>query len=71
LICERLDYDFAEIQFDTSRYVGATSKCLAIERLRAYVPDLQLMPLDAGLDATIRWFVDALETPGAARQSVR
>lgn len=56
MICDRVGYDFAAIRFDTSRYVGATSKCLAIDRLRAYLPDLTLTPLREGLDATIQWF---------------
>jgi GDP-L-fucose synthase len=69
LICERLDYDVRAIQFDTSRYVGAVSKCLAIDRLRTYVPDLQLMPLRAGLEATIQWFVEEHEALAAGSRS--
>ena len=56
LICQRVDYDFGRIQFDTTRYVGARSKCLNIARLRLLVPDLALTPLEQGLDQTIAWF---------------
>ncbi|MGD2180263.1 NAD-dependent epimerase/dehydratase family protein [Lusitaniella coriacea] len=56
LICDRVNYDFNAIQFDTSRYVGAKSKCLAVRKLQHYLPDLQLTPLDAGLSKTIDWF---------------
>ena len=56
LICERVGYDFNAIQFDTSRYVGAKSKHLVIDKLRKIVPDITLTPLDSGLTKTIDWF---------------
>lgn len=56
IICDEVGYDFANIEFDTSRYVGAKSKCLDIERLRELVPDLSFTPLGQGLADTIRWF---------------
>jgi GDP-L-fucose synthase len=56
LICEQVGYDFNSIQFDTSRYVGARSKCLSIRKLRGLIPDLQFTPLETGLARTIEWF---------------
>ncbi|NES86733.1 MAG: NAD-dependent epimerase/dehydratase family protein [Moorea sp. SIO2B7] len=56
LICERVGYDFNAIQFDTSRYVGAKSKCLGVNKLKQYLPDLSLTPLELGLTKTIEWF---------------
>lgn len=56
LICEKVGYDFNAIQFDTERYVGAKSKCLAIAKLEKYIPDLNLTSLEAGLTKTIDWF---------------
>lgn len=56
LICEKVGYDFNAIQFDTSRYVGARSKCLIVGKLRNLVPDLALTSLDIGLAKTIEWF---------------
>ncbi|WP_088243804.1 NAD-dependent epimerase/dehydratase family protein [Calothrix rhizosoleniae] len=56
LICERVGYDFNLIQFDTTRYVGAKSKCLAVTKLKQYIPDLTLTPLEIGLTKTIDWF---------------
>lgn len=56
LICEKVGYDFDAIRFDTARYVGARSKCLVVEKVRKYVPDLTLTPLDVGLEKTIAWF---------------
>jgi GDP-L-fucose synthase len=56
LICEKVGYNFDAIQFDTSRYVGAESKCLVIGKLSKLIPDLALTPLDIGLTKTIEWF---------------
>ena len=56
LICEKVDYNFDKIEFDESRYVGATSKCLKIDKLKRLVPDLELTPLKLGLEKTIEWF---------------
>jgi GDP-L-fucose synthase len=56
LICERVGYDFNNIQFDTSRYVGAKSKCLGVDKLKQSLPDLTLTPLELGLTQTIEWF---------------
>ena len=57
MICARVGYDFNAIQFDTSRYVGARSKCLAIDKLRKIIPKLKLTPLERGLNETIDWFL--------------
>ena len=56
LICELVDYDFDAIQFDTSRYVGARSKCLDVAKLRRLLPAFRMTPLRDGLAATIAWF---------------
>jgi GDP-L-fucose synthase len=56
LICQEVGYNFEQIQFDTSRYVGAKSKCLEVTRLHQRLPDLSLTPLDQGLALTIQWF---------------
>ena len=56
MICEIVDYPPDRIQYDTSRYVGAKSKCLKIDRLQELVPDLSLTPLKAGLRDVVGWF---------------
>jgi GDP-L-fucose synthase len=56
LICEIVGYDFNSIEFDTTRYVGAKSKCLGIEKLRYLAPDLSFTSLEIGLSSTIEWF---------------
>jgi GDP-L-fucose synthase len=56
LICAQVGYDFTAIQFDASRYVGAESKCLGVEKLGNLLSNLTLTPLDTGLAKTIDWF---------------
>lgn len=56
LICKKVEYDFNAIQFDTSRYVGARSKSLVVNKLRSLIPNLTMTPLDIGLSKTIGWF---------------
>lgn len=60
LICDRVGYGFEQVQFDISRYVGARSKVLDISKMRRYIPDLALTPLDVGLQRTIEWFSSML-----------
>lgn len=55
LVCDEVGYDFGRIEFDTSRYVGATSKLLCIDKLRQLVGDPSMMPLPDGLRQTIDW----------------
>lgn len=57
-ICEIVGYDPAKIQYDTSRYVGASSKCLNVEKVRS-VMSYDLTPLDVGLRDTVNWFYSA------------
>jgi len=61
-ICALVDYPEARIQYDLSRYVGATSKCLDVTKLRSLIPDLQLTPLNKGLESTIHWFMENQST---------
>jgi GDP-L-fucose synthase len=56
LICASVGYDFDLVKFDAERYVGAKSKCLEIEKLRHFIPDLGLTSLEVGLAKTIEWF---------------
>jgi GDP-L-fucose synthase len=56
-ICEIVGYDPGKIQYDTSRYVGASSKCLNVEKAKGVV-SYELTPLDVGLRETIKWLYD-------------
>jgi GDP-L-fucose synthase len=55
LICRHVGFDPARIEYDTSRYVGAKSKCLEIGKLRVLQPDFSPMSLEQGLPAVIDW----------------
>jgi GDP-L-fucose synthase len=55
-ICDVVGYDFAKIQFDTTKYVGAKSKCLDVSKLKAAGELKDIIPLAEGLKETIQWF---------------
>ncbi len=57
-ICEKVDYDFEKIEFDTSKYVGAKSKILIVKKIKGMLPDYSLISLDEGLSKTIDWFME-------------
>lgn len=57
IICEIVGYDFGKIKFDTSRYVGATSKCLITEKMERLLPGRKVMELREGLNETVNWFL--------------
>ena len=58
-ICDIVDYPFDLIDFDTTRYVGATSKCLNVSKVQSSTANCSLTPLNAGLEQTIRWFYES------------
>lgn len=58
-ICKLVGYPAENIQYDTSRYVGAKSKCLNVEKIKGVIPDYSLQPLEVGLKKTIEWFYEA------------
>jgi len=39
IICNKIDYDYNKIKFDTSKYVGAKSKCLSIKKIETILPN--------------------------------
>lgn len=55
-ICEIVGYDNGKIEFDTSKYTGAKSKFLSIDKLMKIQPDLKLTKLSVGLKEAIDWF---------------
>lgn len=55
-ICDVVGYDFAKIEFDTTKYVGTRSKFLAVAKLKKLDPAYKMIPLAKGLEETIRWF---------------
>lgn len=58
-ICHIVGYPEERIRYDASRYVGATSKCLNVAKLRRLLPDYAPTPLAQGLASTIAWFYES------------
>jgi len=56
IICDKVGYDHNKVQYDSTRYVGAKSKCLNVELLKALLPGYELTPLEAGIGKTVEWF---------------
>jgi GDP-L-fucose synthase len=57
-ICAAVGYDENKIVYDTSRYVGAKSKCLDMTKTRNALGNLNFASLDDGLKKTIQWFYE-------------
>ncbi len=60
-ICEHVGYPVEKITYDTSKYVGARSKVLNIDRLRRLMPHYAPRGLKEGLAATIDWMIEKRE----------
>ncbi len=58
-ICRLVGYDPALIQYDTTRYVGAKSKFLVIDKLQRLLPDFAPLDVRAGLKEVVDWYVTA------------
>ena len=54
-ICQIIGYDFSTISFDTSKYVGAKSKFLNVNKLKTFLPAQEMTSLEEGLKKTIDW----------------
>jgi len=56
IICKHVGYPFEDIEFDSTRYVGAVSKCLDVHKTRSLYGRGMPTSLEAGLADTIEWF---------------
>lgn len=63
IICAHVGLDVDSITYDTSRYVGARSKCLLIDRLRGLMPRFSPVALSVGLPPVIDWVREQLVRP--------
>ncbi len=61
IICEKIGYDHNQIHYDATRYVGAQSKCLNIDRVKQLLPGYSLTPPKAGIGKTIEWFMKEMK----------
>ncbi|NGX49783.1 MAG: GDP-L-fucose synthase [Candidatus Anoxychlamydiales bacterium] len=55
-ISKIVGYDKDKIEYDTSKYVGAKSKILIVDKLKKIILDLKMKSLDEGLENTVKWF---------------
>jgi GDP-L-fucose synthase len=53
-----VDYDFNKIEFDTSKYVGAKSKCLTIDKMKKIYPEFNFRDLKNGIEQTLSWMIE-------------
>jgi GDP-L-fucose synthase len=60
MICEILNVDTNEIQYDESRYVGAKAKFLDNGKINTILPEYQQKPLKEILEVTIDWMYSKL-----------
>ena len=58
IICDSVGYDQEMIQYDTTKYVGAKTKKLSVERLISIYPDYieRQIKLNEGIKSVIEWF---------------
>lgn len=58
LISEGLNYDANLIEYDTTKFVGAKSKCLDTTKLRQLLPEFSYTSLKNGINQTLEWFLE-------------
>jgi GDP-L-fucose synthase len=58
LICDAVGYDASKIEYDTTRYVGATSKCLNIDKATSALKELPETDLGLGIQKIVAWFYE-------------
>ena len=56
VICKLTGYDFNQIRFDTSKYVGAKSKVLNNAKAAAFLPSYSGRNIETGIREVIDWF---------------
>ncbi len=60
-ICKIVGYDASSIQYDTTKYVGAKSKVLSVQKLDHIWPSRPRTTLGEGLKLTLTWFMQNKE----------
>ncbi len=55
LICKEVGYDPNQIKYDTTKYVGAKSKVLNIDKVNALLPSRKRIALEEGLSEMVGW----------------
>ncbi len=63
MLAELVGYDVSKIQYDTTKYVGATSKFLVVDKVRRLVPHFNPVSLEKGLKEIVEWYLSAEKVP--------
>jgi GDP-L-fucose synthase len=64
LICDIVGYPASDIEYDTSRYIGAYSKCLSVKKLRSILGEVPTTELREGISRTVAWFYETAAYAG-------
>lgn len=67
IICEVLDVDPVAIEYDRSKYVGATEKVLDTSKVESLLPDFTRTDLTEGIRKTVEWYLAEVPVPSAAK----
>ncbi|MGO4880072.1 MAG: NAD-dependent epimerase/dehydratase family protein [Bryobacteraceae bacterium] len=59
LVCHIVGLPPAKVEYDSTRYAGAASKCLSVEKLKALLGEYRLTDLREGIAKAIAWFYEA------------
>jgi GDP-L-fucose synthase len=59
-LSEYVGYDASKILYDTTKYVGAQSKLLVVDKVRKRVPDFNPLSLQQGLREIVNWYLGAV-----------
>lgn len=59
MLAELVGYDVSKIQYDTTKYVGATSKFLVVDKVRRSCPHFNPVSLEKGLKEIVEWYLSA------------
>jgi GDP-L-fucose synthase len=69
IICNLVDYPFAQIEFDTSCYVGAHSKVLINNKLKKIMPNYQPRQPEQGIREVVKWLKENKKCAGIFQSS--
>ena len=58
VIAERVGFPFEKVQFDTSRYVGARSKVMSIDKMKEKLPGFTPEPALHGIRPVVDWLCE-------------
>lgn len=61
ILCEQAHFPLNQLQFDTTRYVGARSKKINTNRLKSLLPTFSSKPLKKGLDEMMQFTLARLQ----------